>query len=40
LRGSISLWNILLADKNVMMARGAGQGLTSWKREHGHTVVW
>lgn len=36
LGGKIGLWNILLADQAMMMARGAGRGLTLWKRIHGH----
>lgn len=36
LGGKIGLWNILLADQSMMMARGAGRGLTLWKRRQGH----
>ena len=40
LGGKIGIWNILLADENMLMARGAGQAITLWKREHRHTAVW
>lgn len=39
LGGKIGLWNILLADQAMMMARGAGRGLTLWKRIQGHKAV-
>ena len=40
LGGKIGLWNILLADENMMMARGAGQAITLWKRQQGHRAEW
>lgn len=40
LGGHVGLWNILMADQHMMMARGAGQGLTLWKREFGHQAAW
>lgn len=39
LGGKIGLWNILLADQAMMMARGAGRGLTLWKRIHRHKAA-
>ncbi|KAL7565964.1 hypothetical protein ACA910_008420 [Epithemia clementina (nom. ined.)] len=40
LGGKIGLWNILLADQDMLMARGAGEAITLWKREHGHQAEW
>ena len=38
--GHIGLWNILLADEQMMMARGAAKAITLWKRIDGHEAVW
>ena len=39
LGGHKGLWNILLADENMVMARGVGHGLTLWKREENHKAA-
>jgi hypothetical protein len=38
--GHIGLWNMLLADQKVLMARGAAKAITLWKRIDGHRAVW
>jgi hypothetical protein len=38
--GHIGLWNMLLADQKVLMARGAAKAITLWKRIDGHKAVW
>lgn len=40
LGGKIGLWNILLADGRLLMARGAGQAITLWRRELNHHAEW